>query len=104
MESQDSTPLRSQALQEIITPDQSLAAKENFVLNELTSSLMPETQEIDTATLSKETTQTNQTARKQSIQTGIPNEFVDEVRILKHLQYKVKSTVFPIFLTLYIFV
>ena len=55
--------------------------KENVIPNEQTSSFMPETQKIDTATLSKETNQTNQTARKHSIQTGIPNEFIDEVRI-----------------------
>ena len=67
----------------MIIPEQSLAMKENFVPNEQTSSFMPETQKIDTATLSKETTQTNQTARKHSIQTGMPNEFIDEVRILK---------------------
>ena len=65
----------------MIKPEQSLATKEDFVRNEQTSPFIPETQNIDTATLSNETNQANQVARKQSIQTGLPNEFIEEVRI-----------------------
>ena len=96
MKSQDSTPFHSQTLQELVTSEQSLAMKENFVPNEQTSSFMPETQNIDTATLSKETNEINQTARKQSIQTGIPNEFIDEVRTLKLYIINKKLFLFPI--------
>ena len=81
MDTQDSTLLHSQAQKEIITPEKSLATKQNLVPNEQTSSFEVETQIKDTAILSKETNKTNQNVRKHSVQTGIPNEFKDEVRI-----------------------
>ena len=79
MEYQDSTSLHSQAQQQIITLEKSFLSKENLVPDERTSSIEPETQKQDTAILNKERNQTNQTVRKISIQTGIPNEFKDEV-------------------------
>merc|ERR1711963_1077052 len=63
-DSQDSTLLHSQAQKEIITPEKSLATKQNFVPNEQTSSFEVETQIKDTAILSKETNKTNQNVRK----------------------------------------
>ena len=70
----------TQAQQQVTTPEKGLALKEQCVTTEHPSVLDSTTLIKDTATLSEES-KIDELARKHSVQTGIPPEFKDEVRI-----------------------
>ena len=78
---QDSTP-HSQAQQQVTTPEKCLALKELFTPSEYSSSIDSTPLIKDTATLSEES-KGEKLVRKHSLQTGIPSEFKDEVRLYR---------------------
>lgn len=78
---QDVTP-HSQAQQQVTTPETRLALKELFIPTEYSSSIDSTPLIKDTATLSRES-KGEELVRKHSLQTGIPSEFKDEVRLYR---------------------